>query len=266
MLIDTHAHLTLKNFNKDRETVIQRARQKLEFVVEVGVNFLTNEKALALASSHADFIHPSLGLHPMDSSPEEVEKVSAQIMEHKDQIISVGEIGLDYHHEKDEKNRAAQRETFSKILALCEKLQKPVVTHTREAEKDSLEVLSSYKLKSVIMHCFSNNALAGECLDRGYWISVPTTVCFAQDKQELAKAIGLERLLLETDAPFLSPIRASRNEPIYVEKSAMKISQVLNTTFENVSSRTTQNAKEAFNFKAYKAAKPPGSDNPPHTN
>ncbi|MFC1454845.1 TatD family hydrolase [Candidatus Undinarchaeota archaeon] len=255
MLVDTHAHLHFKNFNKDRGDVVRRAKEKLEFIVEVGVNHSTNTQVLNLCNEYYDFIYPAIGLHPTDALPDELDKIKTQIASNKDSIIAIGEVGLDYYHEKDQGKQAYQRDTFSEMLLLAEKLDLPVITHTRNAEADAIEILSSFNIKSVIMHCFSDNSLANKCLDRGYWVSIPTIVCFLKEKQELVEIVGIEKMLLETDCPFLSPFRASRNEPSYVENSARTISQILNTTFENVSLETTKNAKKAFEVETWKESR-----------
>lgn len=247
MLVDTHAHIHFKNFNQDRDAVIQRARDKLDFFAEIGVNSTTNLKALALASQHPGFIYPTFGLHPTDATPEEIETVKQQITTHLDQIIAIGEIGLDFHHETDPQKQQSQTQMFKEILDFAEPLKKPIIIHSREAEQQAFDILSSYKFPSLIMHCYSGSLpLATKCLDAGYWISVPTIVTFAQEKQDLTKHIGLDRLLLETDAPFLSPLKNKRNEPSFVKYSAQKISQLLSIPYPEVETKTTNNAYAAY--------------------
>lgn len=250
MLFDTHTHLHFKNFNKDREAVIERAKRKLEGIVEVGVNSNTNNKVLALCKHHPDFLYPALGLHPTDASPEDFDAVKKQVLEPAEgpKPVAIGEVGLDYHHCKEPTGRKIQGELFESMLELAQEVGLPVIIHSRDAEAECLDLLRSHG-GTVIVHCFSGTVeQAKESLDRGYWISVPTTVCFSAQKQELVQRIPLESLLLETDCPFLSPIRRTRNEPAYVEMAAKEISKLLNTSFEQVSSATTKNAKEAFNL------------------
>jgi len=245
MLFDTHAHLHFKHFNKDREAVIERSKQKLEGVVEVGVNSNTNKKVLDLAAKYPKFLYPALGLHPTDASAEDLDLVKQQVVEAKD-LVAVGEIGLDYYHCTEQSGRNVQQKLFKQMLVLAKEVKLPVIIHSREAEAEALNLLSSFE-GTVIMHCFSGTTeQAKESLDRGYWISIPTTVCFSTQKQDLAKEIPLESLLLETDCPFLSPIKRTRNEPINVEMAAKTISQLLNISFDQVCTTTTKNAKRAF--------------------
>lgn len=246
LLVDTHCHLTFPAFNKDREQVIARAKEKLAFIIEVGTNPSNNQKVLSLAAQHPNFIRPALGLHPTGATPDQLSEATIQINTHASEISAIGEIGLDYHHVKEEPLRKQHRETFRSLLSLAEKLKKPVSVHSRDAEADCLDALSSFSLPSVIMHCFSANHLIQTCLDRNYWVAVPTSVVFAASKQELVRQVGIDRLLLETDAPFISPFRASRNEPAYVEHSAKKIAEILSIPLTQVAEKTTSNAKEAF--------------------
>jgi len=242
MLIDTHTHLHFRNFNRDRDAVIERAKATLEAVFEAGVDANTNEKVLSLASKHPNFIYPAIGLHPTENvALDECAKVEAQIKENASRIIAVGEIGLDYHHKTPPD---MQRIVFDRMLSLAESLSLPVVVHSRDAEQDCLNALSSYKLPEVIMHCFSSKSLLSTCLERGYLVSIPTTVCFSKDAKAIAKATPLSSMLLETDCPFLSPLKGKRNEPSFLSYSVSTLSKLLNKTPEEISSATAANARK----------------------
>jgi len=244
MLADSHAHVHFKHFNQDRPAVIQRAKQKLEFFVEVGVNSLTNQRALDLAAEHPGFIIPIMGLHPTDAGPEEFDTVERQIRENNP--AAIGEIGLDFHHEKDETRREIQKNTLHKMLALAEELQKPVALHTRDAEQECFDIVQSYTLSQTIFHCYGGSLeLAKKITDR-YWISIPCIVTFAREKQDLVTELGIDRILLETDCPFLSPLRGKRNEPAHVELSAKKVSELLGIPPAEVADRTTANTRSAY--------------------
>ena len=241
MLIDTHAHLHFRNFNKDREQVIERAREVLEAVFEAGVDLNTNNKALALAEEHSGFIHPVIGLHPTEKlSEDSCAKVEAQIRENVSRIIAIGEIGLDYYHDTP---RDIQRHVFERMLSLAESLSLPVIVHSREAESDCLDILSAYRLPKVVMHCFSHLPLVGKCIEQGYLVSVPTTVCFSENARKIAEKIPLSGMLLETDAPFLSPLRGKRNEPAFLVHSIPVLSKLLNKKPDEISLATTSNAR-----------------------
>lgn len=233
-----------KHFNQDRAAVIQRARQKLEFVVEVGVNSLTNQRALDLAVEYPKFIIPILGLHPTDATPDEFETVSSQIRETNP--AAIGEIGLDFYHEKDPSSRELQKEAFTKMLSLAEELKKPVALHTRDAEQECFDIVQSYNLPEIIFHCYGGPLELAKKIIEQYWISIPCIVTYVREKQDLVKAVGLNRILLETDCPFLSPIQKKRNEPAFVELSAKTISELLSIPFDTVSEKTTSNTKAAY--------------------
>lgn len=244
MLADSHAHIHFKHFNQDRDEVIRRARQKLEFVVEVGVNSLTNQRVMDISKEYPGFIIPILGLHPTDATPEDFEKVRQQIIDNSP--VAIGEIGLDYYHETNPEKRKLQKETFQKILALAEELKKPVALHTRDAEQECYDIIQSYNLPQIIFHCYGGPIELAKKIIEQYWISIPCIITFVKEKQDLAKEIGISRILLETDCPFLSPLRQKRNEPIYVQYSAKKISELLNLPYDEVCDQTTTNTKSAY--------------------
>ncbi len=254
MLIDTHAHLHFKDFNKDRLEVISRAKEAgISAVIEVGIDFFTNARVLALCKEHPNYLFPALGLHPTDikADPEaEVARVEAQIIENKPALVAMGEIGLDFYHEKEEAKRRTQEEIFLKMLGVAEREKLPAIIHSRDAETRCIDLLKTFSIKSIVMHCFSGSPQqALDCTDAGWFVSIPTTVCFSKPKQELAKAVPPEKLLLETDCPFLSPFRSQRNEPANIRHSAAALSQVLNKPKELISSITTANAREVFGLK-----------------
>ena len=247
-LVDTHAHLHFKNFNKDREEVISRARDVVSAIIEVGVNFSSNAKVMELSRKHPGFIYPALGLHPAELQ-DNFEDVRHQILYHKGDIVAIGEVGLDFYHEREAEQRNRQKELLEEILSLAEETRLPVIIHSRDAEEECLEILSAYNPVKTIMHCFSGTLTQlNTSLERGYLISVPATVCFSKQKQKLAKAIPLDSLLLETDCPFLSPIKGKRNEPVYLTYSLKALSQILNKPEEEISHGTTENAKKLLKW------------------
>lgn len=254
MLIDTHAHLHFKHFNKDRSEVISRAKQAgVSAIVEVGIDFFTNQRVLALCSEHPNYLFPAIGIHPTDikADPEaEAARVEAQIIENNPALVAIGEIGLDFYHEKSENKRKIQKDIFARMLAVAEREKLPAIIHSRDAETECIDILKGFSLKSIILHCFSGSPQqALDCADAGWFVSIPATVCFSKPKQELAKAVPLERMLLETDCPFLSPLRGQRNEPAFLKQSIGALSQALNKPKGDISSTTTQNARAVFGLK-----------------
>ena len=244
MLADSHAHIHFKHFNQDRPAVIQRAKRKLDFIVEVGVNSLTNQRALDLSLEYPRFIIPILGLHPTDASPDEFEVVKKQII--GNDPVAIGEIGLDFYHEKDPGKQELQKQAFHQMLALAEELKKPVALHTRDAEGECYDIIQSYSLPEIIFHCYGGSLELANKIVESYWISIPCIVTYAKEKQELVTKLGIGRVLLETDCPFLSPIPRQRNEPAFLELSAKKISELLQAPYEDVREKTTQNTRAAY--------------------
>ena len=242
--VDAHCHLDFENFDEDREKVIERARNELEFVVNAGSNLEHNKKSLELEEKFGDFVVPNLGLHPTyTDSFDQLEEIKKQIK--NEDPVAIGEIGLDFHHVTDEKLREKQEEVFREMLSLAEELEKPVVLHTRDAEKRSVEILEEFDLEGVMLHCFNGSSdLAEEAVEKGYFIGVTTQVLYSARVKSIVEAVGLENILLETDSPFL--YRGERNEPVNVVESSEKISELLEASREEVVEVTSENSRSFF--------------------
>ncbi|MDF0590722.1 TatD family hydrolase [Candidatus Methanocrinis natronophilus] len=248
-VIDTHTHLDFKNFNKDRDEVIRRALDAgVTTIINSGIDFKTNRKTLELAKKY-DFIRPTLGLNPNglgETTDVEVQATLDQIRAHAREIVGVGEAGLDYYRCADEKGRNRQREVFGKVVALAEELDLPQVIHARIAEDEAFDMVKD--LKKVVFHCYSGTVgTMRDALDRGFYISLATVVCKSAQHQVLARQVPLDRLLIETDSPFLSP-RSGRNEPAYVLDALHLIARIKGLPVEDVASATAANAKKIFNL------------------
>ncbi|MFB6215753.1 MAG: TatD family hydrolase, partial [Candidatus Aenigmatarchaeota archaeon] len=222
--VDAHCHIDFERFEDDRDEVVKRAREKLEFIVNAGSNFSNNKDVLQLSEIYGDFVRPALGLHPTYTDNfSELEKVKQQVKKHDP--VAVGEIGLDHHHVTEEGLRERQKEVFRELLSLAEELQKPVVVHSRDAERRAFEVLKEYDLHDIMLHCFNGTPeLAKKAVKEGMNIGVTTQVLYSNRVQEIVERIDVENMLLETDAPFL--YRGERNEPVNVVESAEKIAEI----------------------------------------
>lgn len=246
--VDTHCHLDFDQYDDDREQVLDTCKERMEAVVNVGTNLERNQASLALSQEH-DVVHATMGLHPtyikeLDSG--EIDRIVEQVREHVDDIVAVGEIGLDYHHIREDEWRQKQEELFIRLLNLAAELDVPVALHTRDAEKRAMEVVADYGLE-FIQHCFNGSpVLAEECVDRGYWVSISTQVLYSQRVQDIADTVPLDHILLETDAPFL--YQGKRNVPWHVEESAEKIADIKGVDVEEVVEQTTKNAQGALNL------------------
>lgn len=253
MFYDTHAHLNADVFNENLEAIIKEANEALvSYINVVGFDPKTNELANKIAKSH-EFIYASSGLHPADiddfslTDLKEVEEYLKQ-----DVTVAVGECGLDYYWHKETKEK--QIEYFKKQIELSKKYQKPLIIHVRDAIQDAYDVLyeaSKDGLLQGVMHCFSGSKeMAMRFLDLGLYISLggPVTFKNAVEPKEVAKIVPLDKLLIETDCPYLAPhpYRGKVNKPAYVPLVAKAIASIKDISIEDVARNTTNNAKKLF--------------------
>ncbi|MEQ6377513.1 TatD family hydrolase [Bacillaceae bacterium S4-13-56] len=255
MLFDTHVHLNVAQFADDYEEVIQRARAAgVENMIVVGFDRETIPAAIELAEAY-NFIYAAVGWHPVDAiDMEEEDLLWLEELSSHPKVVALGEMGLDYHWDKSPKD--IQKDVFRKQIQLAKKVKLPIVIHNREATQDIVDILKEEDASEVggIMHCFSGSVeVAEECVDMNFMISLggPVTFKNAKKPKEVAEAIPLEKLLIETDCPFLTPhpYRGKRNEPSYVKLIAEKIAELKGITYEEVSKITTKNAQNVFKIK-----------------
>lgn len=242
--IDSHCHLYFSQFDEDREKVIQKSKKELDFVVVPGTDLENNKKSLKLEKKHPEFIKANLGVHPTyTDSFDELKEIKRQIRENDPK--AVGEIGLDHHHVTEKEMREKQKKVFKEMLELAEELDKPVVVHSREAEQRCIDILDSYSLQDVFLHCFNGKpSLAEKAVNKGMKIGITTQVLYSNRVQEIAELLDIENILLETDSPFL--YRGERNEPLNVLESVEKIAEIKKLEKKNVIARTTHNARKVF--------------------
>jgi TatD DNase family protein len=246
-LVDSHCHLDDKQFDPDRNEVIERALEAgVERMMAIGTGSGPPdlEAALRLARQHG-FIYATVGVHPHDASkatPETFAAMEALAAESK--VLAIGEIGLDYHY--DFSPRGVQRNVFIEQLKLAGRAGKPIVIHTREAWDDTLLVLREHWSGSGIIHCFSGgSAEARQALDLGFYLSFGGVLTFpkADALREAARLAPEDRLLIETDAPYLAPVpqRGKRNEPAFMVETARRLAAVRGAAPEHIAEVTTAN-------------------------
>lgn len=252
MLFDTHVHLNDDQYADDLDEVIARAKNSgVEYMVVVGFDRKTIQKALEIINEHA-FLYASVGWHPVDAIDmtdddlQWLEEVAAH-----PKVVALGEMGLDYHWDKSPKE--IQKEVFRKQIRLAKKINMPIIIHNRDATQDIIQILREEHAEEVggIMHCFSGSAeVAKQCLDLNFYISLggPVTFKNAKKPKEVAIQVPLDRLLIETDCPYLAPhpYRGKRNEPSYVRLVAEQIADLKGISLEEVAQITTANAKKVF--------------------
>lgn len=242
--VDAHCHIDFEHYDEDREEVIDEAKEKLEFIVNAGSNLENNREVLDLSKKHEEFIIPNLGLHPTyTDSFNELDDIKAQIRE--EMPAAVGEIGLDHHHVSEKQVRKRQEKIFREMLELAEELNLPVVVHSRDAERKTVDILKEYALPDVMVHCFNGKPeLAEEAVEEGMTIGVTTQVLYSNRVQEIVKALNVDDILLETDSPFL--YRGERNSPVKVLESAENVAEIKNVDEEKVIKASTENAVSIF--------------------
>jgi TatD DNase family protein len=252
MLIDTHAHLDMPEFDGDRNEVVKRAREGgIDYIITVGIDLDSCRSALQLADEFA-FVYAIVGMHPHNAK--DVDDKSYDILREyarHEKVRGLGEMGLDFF--RNHSPREVQLRRFREQVALAREVKLPVVIHDRDAHRETLAILKEEKASDVggVIHCFSGDyAMASACMDMGFYISIPGTVTFnkAQMMQEVVRRIPLERVLIETDCPFLAPapFRGKRNEPAYVQYVARAIAEIKKVGFETVAAVTSENARLLF--------------------
>ena len=273
MLTDTHCHLDFNKFDQDRESVIQRAREaQLARILIPGLDLESSQAAIRLAESHPA-IYAAVGFHPTDLDKfsekafDEIQKLATH-----PRVVAIGEIGIDYYWVKEREERAFQIEILRRQLDFAASVNKPVIIHMREEEDlwfgqasiDLIQILREWHKKLVaeshplaekpgVLHSFNGNLeTAQTAMDLNFYIGVtgPVTYKNAEEKRQIIRQLPLERLLIETDSPFLTPVphRGKRNEPAFVAYIADKIAEIHMTTREQVAKITTSSAARLFGW------------------
>ncbi len=252
--IDTHCHLnhTLKRGLK-LNTILQHARENnVVALIDSPVYIADYLQSIRFHKRYSDKIFVTLGAPPANYHEINIDSVIVNIREHaeKEEIVGIGEVGLDYYWVKKQAIRAKQHEIFKRFIKLANELNLPLTVHSRDAEKDSVDILSTAETP-VIMHSFSGEVeTALECVDRGYYISIPTAVTNRKKYRRLAETVPLENLLTETDSPYLSPFPdKKRNEPANVIYAVKEIAKIKELPEDEVANVTTNNAIKIFNLK-----------------
>jgi TatD DNase family protein len=239
MLVDTHCHLSFPQFDPDRDDILDRAGDMI--IVDSQVNPSQYCRSLELSAKYPR-VFSTLGFGAGDLDGKSFELAKNLVRENQEKIVGLGEVGLDYYWVKDEAGRAVEKEHFTQMLELAGELDLPVIIHSRDAEGDVINILKEANQKA-IMHCFSGSVeQAGEAADMGCLISIPTNIAYNKSRQKMAKSLPLESMVLETDAPYLSPVLKTRNEPANIRVSAEKIAEIKGIQFEAVAQATTENA------------------------
>ena len=239
MYCDTHCHLDYDVFKEDIDEVMQRSK---DVVIVSSVVEADRFEWMRVLSRKYQNLYLSIGLAPQDLQKEKYEKTKDLIREHRQDIVAVGEVGLDHHWIKQESQMRKQEQWFREFIKIAQETRLPLVIHSREAEQETINILQEHKAKA-IMHCFSGTPeLAEKAIAAGALISIPSNVTYVKTRQKLAKKLPLESMVLETDSPYLAPVKGQRNEPWGVKEAAKKIAQLKGVSLGQVRDTTTENA------------------------
>jgi len=252
-LIDSHAHLNDPDFESDLGQVIQRAQAAgVTGIINIGYDLPSSRRAVELAAEY-DWMYAVAGVHPHYArkvTPEMMAELEQ--LAHAQQIVAIGETGLDYYY--DNSPRQIQQQVFHAHLQLAKKYDLPVVVHSRDATQDTLSIIKEHPGNRYLMHCYSQSLETAKLyLDLGCYISFAGPVTFknAHKLRQVAAAVPLDRLLIETDCPYLAPVphRGQRNEPAWVKHVAEKLAELHNVPVEELIAATTANTQAFFAIK-----------------
>jgi TatD DNase family protein len=253
-LIDSHCHLDMEACQDDIITLINSAKKsQVDTIITIGIDLASSQRAVELSDTFPE-VYASVGIHP-HSAEDGDDAVYQQLQElaHSDKVVAYGEIGLDYAKQYAPAER--QRKEFTRQLTLAKELELPIIIHDRNAHEDTLRIIKEQGPLPAggVMHCFSGDiTFAHQVLDLGFYISIPGIVTFknATDLQKVAQEIPLDRMLLETDGPFLTPVpfRGKRNRPEYLLYTAAIVAQLRGITIDEVAQQTSSNTRQLFSL------------------
>jgi TatD DNase family protein len=266
MLFDTHCHLNFKDFDNDRDEIIGRCLDPSNplgqvWIINVGADWETSQKAVEIAEKYDKGVYAAAALHPHNAGTEKFNYKKYKNLAENSKVVAIGECGLDYQFcENDGKIQKLQQKIFKEHLKLAQELNKPIIIHSRRLFPEILEIIKtnySNTKAGGVLHCYMGRwSYAKEYLKLGFYISFTGLITYARDYDKVIKNTPLERILIETDAPYLTPVplRQARgkpfvkNSPLNVELVARKIAEIKGIGFEEVANQTTQNAKKLFNL------------------
>lgn len=264
MIFDSHTHIQFPEFDADRDAVIKRALDAGIWMVNAGTNFESSKKAVELAHQYKEGVYATVGIHPHDADTD-YDFALIEELARDPKVVGIGETGLDYYRIKNQESRIwnneseikeRQKELFIKHIELAQKVGKPLIIHCREAHNDILSIPNSkFQIPDSthgVMHFFGGIGAwenLDEYLKMGFYISLAGVITFKNYKDaENVKKIPLDRILIETDAPYVAPepYRGKRNEPYYVKYVAEKLAEIRGVGFDEVAEQTALNTKKIF--------------------
>lgn len=255
MFFDSHAHLNFNAFQNDYQKIINSCLQEKIWLVNVGSKFSTSQKAVEIAEQYQEGVWAAIGLHPTHAEKENFEEEKyLNLAKNSSKLVAIGETGLDYFRltgdeTKIQQAKNSQKELFLKHLTLAKKMNKPLIVHCREAHSDLIEILKLKLGTNGVIHCFSGNSQeAKQYLQMNFYLGFTGIITFTNSDDEIIRQTPLERILIETDCPYLAPVphRGQRNEPSFIQYTAQKIAEIRGLSLEQIAEQTFQNARKLF--------------------
>lgn len=256
MIFDTHAHYDDEQFDEDRDALLRSMKEAgIGNIVNIGANMASSQRSLDLAAEY-DFMYAAVGVHPSDCAELDDEKIEKlEEMSSFPKCVAIGEIGLDYYWPEPEHD--LQKKWFKRQIALAREVELPIIVHSRDAAADTVDILKSENAGELggVVHCFSySKEVAEECVKMGFYIGIGGVLTFKNGRKmkEVAEAIPMERIILETDCPYLAPepFRGKRNSSLYLPYVVSAMAQIKGISEEEVISITEANAREMYRLKA----------------
>jgi TatD DNase family protein len=251
-LIDSHAHLDGQKFADDQKETIERATANgISHILTVGCDMASSHASISIAENYPN-IYAAVGVHPHDAAEINSRTLAElkKLLTHP-KVVALGEIGLDFF--RDHCPHQIQHQAFREQIRLAREIGKPIIVHDRDAHEETIKILIEEHAKDVggVIHCFSGDLkMAQQCLDLGFYLSFPGTITYPKNSElrEVVRQISIERILVETDCPYLSPqkYRGKRNEPAYVRFTADKIAEIKNLTIDDIARITSRNCFDLF--------------------
>jgi TatD DNase family protein len=250
MFIDTHAHIQMPEFDADRDATLARAHAAgIVLMVAVGYHLDASERAVEAAQRHGA-VYASVGIHPHDARHyDATAERRLRELSHRPKVVAIGEAGLDFY--RDRSPRPAQIEAFRRQIRLAKERALPLIVHDRDAHRETMQILDDEQADDVVLHCFSGDlTMAEEAWRRGYYTAIAGPVTYPKNDglREVVRKARLDRLLLETDCPYLppQPVRGRRNEPAYLLHTAQEVAALAGMRVEDLGRLTTENARRLF--------------------
>ena len=234
-MIDVHCHLEQKDYNKDRDRVIEQCAKELKAMITSAARVKDFDLTIELAEKHKNFVFAVLGLHPADIkelNAKTIDNAIEFISKNREKIVAVGEVGLDYYWIKEQQLREKQKELFRKMINLAKRMNKPLVIHSRDAGNDTLNILKEEDASRILLHLFNSRGQINQVIDNGWSISIGPSILKSKDIKKIARDMPLDKVMLETDSPWFG--FGKRNTPLAIKQVAEEIAKIKKICFGEV--------------------------------